>query len=430
MDTEKFKYIVNEVRPGDVCDIRFFGAVDEWSSRDFVYEFLWLEKQNPCKIRVLINSEGGSVISGMNMYSVINGSSVPTECINEGLAASIASVIWIAGNKSVMRDYSLLMIHNPFVKNKTEGDSEVNDLLTAFKGQLETIYCKRFGFSKKKVREIMDGAEGSDGTFITADEAVGMGILPADNVIKTTKQKAERVQNAIKDITDGSKIQEAIASIYNEISLDEVKNDVNKHQGDTEPNLNKITENNLNNQPMDNNTVGFEFGAVTASLGFKERVDAAQVMNRITELIGVENQLAEANNVINTLKTEKAGEAAKVQNLTEELQNVQNQLNVYKAAEEAAQKSKITAMVQDAIDAGKINAETKANWEEMALSNFELTQNTLASIPGRDKISTQINNDASHVTEVQNGMTAGEKDIQAKINAAVGEDFSFKNLEK
>ena len=105
MDTEKFKYIVNEVRPGDVCDIRFFGAVDEWSSRDFVYEFLWLEKQNPCKIRVLINSEGGSVISGMNMYSVINGSSVPTECINEGLAASIASVIWIAGNKSVMRDY-------------------------------------------------------------------------------------------------------------------------------------------------------------------------------------------------------------------------------------------------------------------------------------------------------------------------------------
>ena len=67
-------------------------------------------------------------------------------------------------------------------------------------------------------------------------------------------------------------------------------------------------------------TIDFNFGAVVASLGFKEKVEVPQVMARITELVNVENKLNEANQTIDSLKIEKAGEVTKNQNLTKELE--------------------------------------------------------------------------------------------------------------
>lgn len=80
-------------------------------------------------------------------------------------------------------------------------------------------------------------------------------------------------------------------------------------------------------------TIDFNFGAVVASLGFKEKVEVPQVMARITELVNVENKLNEANQTIDSLKIEKAGEVTKNQNLTKELENVKAELQAYKDAE-------------------------------------------------------------------------------------------------
>ena len=87
MDTTKFKYVVGEAKTNEVCDIRFFDSVNEYSANAFNSEFLWIESYvKPSKISILINSEGGSVLYGMSMFSVIRNSSIPTECINEGPA--------------------------------------------------------------------------------------------------------------------------------------------------------------------------------------------------------------------------------------------------------------------------------------------------------------------------------------------------------
>lgn len=83
-------------------------------------------------------------------------------------------------------------------------------------------------------------------------------------------------------------------------------------------------------------TIDFNFGAVVASLGFKEKVEVPQVMARITELVNVENKLNEANQTIDSLKIEKAGEVTKNQNLTKELENVKAELQAYKDAEKKA----------------------------------------------------------------------------------------------
>ena len=115
MDISQLKLIVGEAKEGEVATIRLFGRISEEVTSQFNAEFDFLEScVCPKLIRVLINSEGGSVLYGMSTYSTIQNSSVPTECIIEGMAASMGSVIWAAGTKSLMRDYSILMIHNPF----------------------------------------------------------------------------------------------------------------------------------------------------------------------------------------------------------------------------------------------------------------------------------------------------------------------------
>ena len=178
-----FSHIVGELRQGEPATIRFYGKITEESTARFNGEFDWLESQHPSLIRVLINCEGGSVLHGMSSYATIQNSSVPTECINEGMAASMGSVVWAAGGRSLMRDYAILMIHNPFLPSD---DGEANEMVLAFTKQIKTIYRKRFGLSEKHIEAIMAGEAGKDGTFFDADTAVKAGIIPRDNILSTT----------------------------------------------------------------------------------------------------------------------------------------------------------------------------------------------------------------------------------------------------
>ena len=143
MSTEELQYVVGEAKTGEPSVIRFFGRITEETTSQFNDEFDFLENIiRPSCIRVLINSEGGSVLYGMSTYSTIANAKVDTECVIEGVAASMASVIWAAGKRSLMRDYAILMIHNPILPDN-DGE-EPSDMLLAFTRQIETIYRKRF----------------------------------------------------------------------------------------------------------------------------------------------------------------------------------------------------------------------------------------------------------------------------------------------
>lgn len=151
MTINDLKYVVGEAKTGDIATIRFSGKVTEESTAQFNREFEFLENVIcPRLIRVLINSEGGSVLYGMSTYSTIQNSTVETECVIEGMAASMASIIWAAGTRSLMRDYSILMIHNPFLPSAD--NSEPSGLVKAFTYQVEMIYRKRFGLKKSRFK--------------------------------------------------------------------------------------------------------------------------------------------------------------------------------------------------------------------------------------------------------------------------------------
>ena len=100
---KELKYILGKVAAGLPADICFYDDVDDWSVERFLWEFDWLVENCPSKIRVHINSCGGSCVEGMSVFTKILDCQIPTECINDGLAASMGSVIWAAGNEVYMK---------------------------------------------------------------------------------------------------------------------------------------------------------------------------------------------------------------------------------------------------------------------------------------------------------------------------------------
>ncbi|MCY1134048.1 Clp protease ClpP [Bacteroides fragilis] len=424
MSINDFKNIVGEARTGETAIIRFFGKVTEQSTNQFNEEFEYLENVvRPSLIRILINSEGGSVLHGMTSYATIQNSLIDTECIIEGMAASMGSVLWAAGNRSLMRDYSILMIHNPFLPSAE--DSEASELVKAFTRQLETIYRKRFGLSPEKVKAIMSGNDGNDGTYFDAEATVKAGIIPEKNILRTSQQLRDKVKQSIAGIQNATEIQDLMSKISAEIQPDIE----NKHIDSTESTLIQEDKHNHSNNMNDENTISFELGAVAASLGIKDKYEIKDVMSRISSLMHVEAQLTETNRKLTDIQTVIAGKDATILNLQKDLADTTAKLTLFEKKEEDERKSRIETLVENAITEGKIDKETKAQWVEMALSNFDLAEKTLVSIPAREKITQQIATDPDNVQAAAEAVKTVEEKMAEKVKAIVGEEFKFKKMD-
>lgn len=423
MNINDFKNIVGEVNSGETAIIRFFGKVTEESTTQFNKEFEYLENVvHPSLIKVLINSEGGSVLHGMTTYATIQNSLVDTECIIEGMAASMGSVLWAAGNRSLMRDYSILMIHNPFLPTGEEG--EASELVKAFTRQLETIYRKRFGLSNEEVKAIMNGKDGNDGTYFDAEATVKAGIIPEKNILHTSQQLCEKVKLSISGMQDATEIQCLMSKINAEIHIDTE----NKHIDNPNSTLIQEDKHNHTTNMNDENTISFELGAVAASLGIKDKYEIKDVMARISGLIHVEAQLTEIKQKLTDAQTVIAGKDATIQNLQKDLAGTTSKLTLFEKKEADERKSRIETLVENAVSEGKIDKETKTQWVEMATSNFELAEKTLASIPAREKITQQIATDPDNIQAATEAVKTAEEKMAEKVKAIVGDDFKFKKM--
>lgn len=410
MNINDLQLVTGEVKPGEVALIRFFGKVTAESTARFNEEFEYLETViRPSLIRVLINSEGGSVLHGMTTYATIQNSTIDTECVIEGMAASMGSVLWAAGKRSLMRDYSILMIHNPFLPSAEEG--EASELVKAFTRQIETIYRKRFSLTAGQVQSIMAGEAGKDGTYFDAALAVSAGIIPEKNILHTSPQLCEKVKNSISGLEDA----EAIQNVMTRITADAVNNPT-------------PAQKNINLNTMNESTIPFELGAVAASLGIKDKFEVKDVMSRISALMNVEASLTEANRKLTDAQTVIAGKDASIGNLQKDLAETVAKLSVFEKKEADEKKARIDKLVEDAVTAGKIEKENKAQWVEMANSNYDLAEKTLSSIPAREKITHEIATDPDNVQAAKKAAKTAEEKMAEKVNAVVGENFEFKKM--
>lgn len=410
---QEFKFIKGACCTGMPADIFFYTDVDYWSVDNFLWEFDYLIKYvNPSKIRIHINSVGGSVIEGMSVFAKIQDCAIPTECINDALAASMGSIIWAAGDELYMKDYALLMIHNPFCD--VNGEKQYDQTTEAFTLQLKTIYMKRFGLSEEDVENIMNGKEGEDGTFLTATQAIERGFVKADHIIETPKAVKDKIDAALKRSKDIVQIK----AVYGLVSPTLPTATINKQ------NINSILE------TMEKNEITV-FAALLGLTG--EKATSENVSAKINELKAkadkadaLQKSLDETKGELTKVNAELTGAKTSVKNLTEDLDKTKATLKEYQDAETKAKEERVTALIDKAIAECKINKEEREAYTTMAQNNFELAENVLSKIPARDnlgQIISQANKD-----NAEKGVQTEQQKVFAKVDEVVGKNFEFRKL--
>lgn len=132
------------------------------------------------ELNLHINSPGGSVFQGIAIYNMLKESEAKVNVYVDGVAASIASVIAMAGDSIFMPSNSMMMIHNPYTyavgnANELRKTADFLDKLTDASKQ---AYLDKAGnkLTSDKIQQIMD-----DETWLSAQEAVDLGL--ADEVL-------------------------------------------------------------------------------------------------------------------------------------------------------------------------------------------------------------------------------------------------------
>ena len=123
-------------------------------------------------LNIYINSGGGDVFAGQAIHSMLKRHKAYKTVYVDGLAASIASVIAMAGDKIIMPKNAMMMIHNAWtitVGNKEELRKMADDMEKVDASILAT-YVAKTGLPDDEITAMMDAE-----TWLTADEAVEKG---------------------------------------------------------------------------------------------------------------------------------------------------------------------------------------------------------------------------------------------------------------
>jgi ATP-dependent protease ClpP protease subunit len=122
---------------------------------------------------VEINSPGGNVWDGLSIYNMLRGRQAPVTTRVVGIAASIASIIALAGDTVEMAEASLFMIHDPsgMVAGTSEDMRKMADALDQHAEVLASIYAKATGKPTSQIRAAMKAE-----TWFTAQEAIQFGL--------------------------------------------------------------------------------------------------------------------------------------------------------------------------------------------------------------------------------------------------------------
>ena len=167
------------VTDSGVATIRLYDPVDSWggpfgvSAKEFVDTLDALPDETE-EIRLLINCPGGEVWEGMAIYNSLRSHHAKVVTIVEGLAASAASFIAMAGDEVIMRPASELMIHDAWIVGigNAEGLREIADRIDAETMLIAEIYAEKAGTPADMWREAMRAE-----TWFSPSEAVEAGLV-------------------------------------------------------------------------------------------------------------------------------------------------------------------------------------------------------------------------------------------------------------
>jgi ATP-dependent Clp protease, protease subunit len=125
------------------------------------------------ELTVRINSPGGSVFDGVAIYNALKRHGAAITVWIDGIAASIASMIAMAGDEVVMPENAMLMIHDPsgLVMGTANDMRAMAEALDKMKAGMVAAYRDKSGRDDAEIEALM-----AAGTWLSAQEAVDLGL--------------------------------------------------------------------------------------------------------------------------------------------------------------------------------------------------------------------------------------------------------------
>ena len=136
-------------------------------------------------VTVWLNSPGGDCIAASQIYTMLMDYKDDVTVKIDGIAASAASVIAMAGTRVLMAPTALMMIHNPMTMaygNQADMEKAI-EMLDEVKESIMNAYEIKTSLSRAKLSHLMDSE-----TWMNANKAIELGF--ADDILKDSKKDA------------------------------------------------------------------------------------------------------------------------------------------------------------------------------------------------------------------------------------------------
>lgn len=178
------KFYSFEKKSDTVADLYIYGDITsyKWNESDTT---AWGFKQELeelgeiSELNVHINSYGGETFQGLAIYNLLKQHKAQINVYVDGIAASSASIIAMAGDKIYIPKTALMMIHNCWLlaignaKELRKTADDMDKIAIAYK----EAYLSKINITEEKLDKLLD-----EETYLTADECIEMGF--ADEIVE------------------------------------------------------------------------------------------------------------------------------------------------------------------------------------------------------------------------------------------------------
>lgn len=218
----KFRYISTMLNQGagSYVDMHLYsviGGEKGINAQMFVDELNYLANYTDVEeVRVRINSEGGDVIAGVGIFSAIvnanKAGKITVNTFNDGVCASIAGVILLAGKNRYAKPFGRSMIHGVRLEDESKATENDKAGLETFKNMLNEIFTGSTFKSKSYFENLL--TNGKDNWF-NAKDALKAGIITA---IESDEHEEEVASIVNACGNDAEKIRTQISTYLNQQS--------------------------------------------------------------------------------------------------------------------------------------------------------------------------------------------------------------------
>lgn len=213
------------------AELTIYGSIGEdiWSDTgitakkviDAIKDFGEIEN-----LDVRINSMGGDVFEGVTIYNRLKQMKASITVYVDGLAASIASIIAMAGDEIILSEGSLMMVHSPMTfayGNQRDLQNKI-EILDTIEEEMLGIYSRKTGLPRSEIRNLLhaetwlnaqESLEKGFATSISEEEAVAACSdsdflkfskmyknCPKDKIFTNSKLVKAKLNNTLKNVED------------------------------------------------------------------------------------------------------------------------------------------------------------------------------------------------------------------------------------